>query len=406
MNSNQHPAARDQLGTRAVVLLAVASAIVTANAYYIHPIIGRVAESFGVSAGLIGAVPAFNQIALALGVLLLLPLGDRMTNRTLVALCLSAQVLALLAMATVQRYALFVAASTLLGFFTITPYLLPAYASKRVDGTRLGFVTALLTTGVVFGVQFSRLGSGVIAEQLGWRAVYWIAAALMACAVVALPLLMGPEAPLHRDRREPYAKLLLSLIRLPGRFPDVMVSGLIQGLSFAIFLAMWMGIGLHLTGPRLQLGTDIVGYLAAASAIGLMTTPRLGRWADGLGAEGARIRMAVAQFTAVASLALASYDWRLLIVPVVATAVSGPLIDITGRMTLLNRAPEIRTRLMSLYITLMFLGGGFGSWSGTLAYDALGWWGTVGLCLSLSSIACLLALHQHRRAVNAAAHPV
>jgi predicted MFS family arabinose efflux permease len=327
-----------QLGTRAVVLLAVASAIVTANAYYIHPIIGRVAESFDVSAGLIGAVPAF--------------------------------------------------------------------ASKRVDATRLGFVTAVLTTGVIFGVQFSRLGSGVIAEQLGWRAVYFIAAGLMGLSVFALPILMGPEAPASGVKRESYTHLLASLLRLPGRFPDVMISGLIQGLSFAIFLAMWMGIGLHLTGSELQLGTDIVGYLAACSAIGLMTTPRLGRWADRLGPEGARVRMAIAQFTAIASLVLAIFDWRLLIVPVIATAVSGPLIDITGRMTLLNRAPEIRTRLMSLYITLMFLGGGFGSWSGTLAYDAFGWWGTVGLSLSLSSIACLLALRQHRRALQSATDPV
>jgi len=393
------------LGTRAVILLAVASAIVTANAYYIHPIIGRVAESFGVGAALVGAVPALNQVALALGVLLLLPLGDRINNRRLVVFCLSAQVLALLAMATVRDYRLFVAASTVLGFFTITPYLLPAYASRRVDANRLGFVTAVLTTGVLFGVQLSRLGSGIVGEYLGWRAVYLIAAALMALAVLVLPLLMGREVPATGPRR-PYGELLASLVPLARRHGDVMVSGLIQALSFSIFLAMWLGIGLYLTGPELKLGTDVVGYLAAGSGIALFTTPHLGRWADRQGAEAARLRMAVLQFAAVASLALSLYAWPLVIVPVIATALAGPLIDITGRMISLRAAAEARTRIMSLYITLMFLGGGLGSWGGTAAYDAFGWWGTLVFTLTLSALVCLLSLRQYRSFRRAAMRPL
>ena len=364
----------------------------TANAYYIHPIIGRVAESFGVSNALVGAVPALNQIALALGVLLLLPLGDRISNRRLVVVCLGAQVVALIAMALVNRFSLFVAASTLLGFFTITPYLLPAYASKRVDASRLGFVTAVLTTGVVFGVQFSRLGSGVVGEYFGWRAVYVIAAILMALAAVVLPLLMGREdRPALESTDESYADLIASLPRLARTYRHVMLSGVIQGLSFAIFLATWLGIGLHLTGPALGLGTDTVGYLAAASAIGLATTPRLGRWADHQGPERARRKMALAQLMAVSSLVLGTVSWPLLLIPIVATAIAGPVIDVTGRMTTLNQPPAIRTRLMSLYITLMFLGGGLGSWGGTAAYDAGGWWGTVILTIGMSITVCALA---------------
>ena len=85
---------------REIWLLAICSAVVTANAYYIHPIIRAVAESFAVSESQVGWVPALNQIALALGVILLLPLGDRVNNRMLVRVCLMVQVLALLVMAT------------------------------------------------------------------------------------------------------------------------------------------------------------------------------------------------------------------------------------------------------------------------------------------------------------------
>ncbi|HSM54216.1 MAG TPA: MFS transporter, partial [Erythrobacter sp.] len=54
--------------------LAATTAVVTANAYYIHPIIGEVARTFGVDHAAIGIVPALNQVALALGIFLLLPL--------------------------------------------------------------------------------------------------------------------------------------------------------------------------------------------------------------------------------------------------------------------------------------------------------------------------------------------
>ena len=49
---------RKLLTQRELFLLAFAGAVVTANAYYIHPIISLVAKDFGVSPSEIGLVPA------------------------------------------------------------------------------------------------------------------------------------------------------------------------------------------------------------------------------------------------------------------------------------------------------------------------------------------------------------
>ena len=123
-------------------MLAVAAAVVTANAYYIHPIIGDVARTFGVSIARIGIVPALNQLALAIGIVLLLPLGDRFSNRRLTIVFCIGQCAGLILMTLSRGFEGFVAGSTVLGFFTLAPYLLPAYASKRVAPERLGHVTA------------------------------------------------------------------------------------------------------------------------------------------------------------------------------------------------------------------------------------------------------------------------
>ncbi|MFK8042736.1 MAG: MFS transporter [Congregibacter sp.] len=385
-----------QLSTREVVLLAAAGAIVTANAYYIHPIIGSVAVSFDVSYGLVGLVPALNQIALALGVLFLLPLGDRMSNRRLAVICIAAQVAALVSMATVKDFGLFVAASSLLGFFTITPYLLPAYTSKRVPKERLGFVTAVLTTGVIAGVQLSRVTSGLMGETLGWQSVYWMAAILMAMSTVVLPMLMDSDEPPGGAGKESYGQLLRSLMSLALQHPRIMMSGVIQGLGFSAFLCCWLGIGLHLTSEEFNLGTDTVGYLAAFSAVGLLVTPRLGRWADRFGAERTRLRVATINFLGILTLSLATVHWLFLLLPIAVMSTVGPMVDVTGRMTSLNTPPPVRTRLMTLYITLMFLGGGLGSWTGAIAYGFGGWWGTVALSSFFAALVCILSWHQAR----------
>jgi len=372
-----------RLSRSEVLLLTLACAVVTANAYYIHPIISEVASDFNVGHGLIGIVPGANQIALSLGVFLLLPLGDRISNRMLVTVTVTGQFLSITAMAFAEDFYLFTLASTVLGFFTIAPYLLPAYASKRVDPGRLGHVTAMLTTGVIGGILVARAGGGVVAEMFGWRTVYYIAASAMLVVSVLLPFIMDErEAGHEREAKQGYFSLIFSLLGLVKANPEILLSGAIQGLGFGVFLSVWMGIGLHL--PDMGYGVDIVGYLAAFSILNLFTTPWLGRVADQIGPYRSRMIYAAINFTGVCLLWPMGYNVWLLIVPIMLMTLVGPAVDITNRMTFLKLDPAIRTRLMTVYIVMMFVGGGISSSAGTAVYDWAGWGGNAVLAMCMS----------------------
>lgn len=374
--------------------LALAAAVVTANAYYIHPIIGEVADHFRVSHTQIGLVPAANQIALALGILLLLPLGDRFSNRRLTVLFTAGQTGALLLMTVAQDFAWFVTGSTLLGFTTIAPYLLPTYASKRVAPERLGHVTALLTAGVIFGILLARVGAGVLAELAGWRTVYWIASGLMLAVTLALPRIMetGERAQVSAS----YGALVLSVFSLVARHREVALSGAIQALNFAQFIALWLGLALYLTAPRMGYGTDTVGYLAAIAAVSIVSTPRLGRWADTIGPRRARAVFAIVQLVGIALFWLLGGTLAGLVAPLVVVNLVGPGIDVTGRMTFLSLEPAVRTRLTTAYIVMMFIGGGVGSFAGTAMFETHGWNGMCALLLGLSTLLTLLSLWARR----------
>ncbi len=372
------------------IMLAIVGGILVANAYYIHSIIAEVAAEFSVGPAMIGLVPALNQIALAFGICLLLPLGDRYSNRNLAIIFAIGQTASLALMVFAGSYVLFVLGSTVLGFFTIAPYLLPAYASKRVAPRRLGNVTATLTAGTIFGILMARVGAGVIAQYFDWRWVYVIAAVLMIATTALLPIVLERRRPLRRTATdERYLTLVVSTFALMRGHPKVFMSGVIQALNFGIFLAIWLGLALYLTSDTMGYGVDVVGYLAGFAVISILVTPRVGAWADSIGPEKARLKLALVQMAGISLLFPFSQSLWLLLIPIMIMNAVGPGIDVSGRMTSLSVAPEIRTRLMTGYIVLMFLGAGCASWGGTIAYDWAGWPGTVAL-VSAMSVACVL----------------
>ena len=104
-------------------------------------------------------------------------------------------------------------------------------------------------------------------------------------------------------------------------------------------------------------GTDTVGYLAGLAAVSIISTPRLGRWADHVGPRKARTIFAMIQFMGILLLwPLGGSLWGLL-VPLIITNLVGPGVDVTGRMTFLALDPAIRTRLYSSTCVYLTHGG-------------------------------------------------
>lgn len=376
-----------------------------ANAYYIHPIVTEVADHFRIGPAEIGIVPALNQVALAVGILFLLPLGDRFGNRTLVLVFSALQAACLFAMATASSFVIFTAASTVLGAMTVAPYLLPAYASKRTAPEELGRVTALLTAGILFGILYARVGAGVIAEYIGWQVVYYLACGLMLVLVFALRFLMRGKAPPAPDEPppQPYSKLLVSLAPLVKQHPEAVLSGCIQALNFGMFIAIWLGLGLHLPSDEMGYSVDVVGYLAFTAGLSMVSTPWLGMWVDKVGPERARMLLTIVQVAAAALLLAFGNSLALLLIPIVMNTVAGPVIDVSGRMTILRLEPAIRTRLMTVYVVIMFTGGGIASTMATAAYERAGWSGNVAIAIGFALTALALSTLAFKRAAVAKA---
>ncbi|CAI1077175.1 Arabinose efflux permease [Serratia entomophila] len=78
-------AAADRLPASLVLLLAGASAFSVANVYYAQPLLDAIAADFGISLAAVGMVITVTQLGCALALLLVVPLGDRVNRRQLLA---------------------------------------------------------------------------------------------------------------------------------------------------------------------------------------------------------------------------------------------------------------------------------------------------------------------------------
>ena len=78
-----------------VWLFATASGLSVANVYYAQPLLDALANDFGISHAAVGGVVTATQIGCALALLLVVPLGDKVDRRRLMAVQLIALVVAL-----------------------------------------------------------------------------------------------------------------------------------------------------------------------------------------------------------------------------------------------------------------------------------------------------------------------
>ena len=74
---------KDPLGNL-VWMMAITSGAAAANLYYNQPLLAIIQQSFHASAHATGLIPMLTQIGYAVGIFLLVPLGDLMERRRLI----------------------------------------------------------------------------------------------------------------------------------------------------------------------------------------------------------------------------------------------------------------------------------------------------------------------------------
>jgi predicted MFS family arabinose efflux permease len=386
------------LSRAAIAMLAASCGLVVANANYAQPLLVAMGQSLLLPESMLGLIPALTQFGGTFGIAFLLPLGDVIPARRLLTVTITLQAAALAGVACAPDGTSLLLLSLMVGFFGITPYVLPPYATLRTPLAQRGRVTALLAQGVIVGMLLARSVSGVIGVYAGWRTVYVLAAAAMLLLLWPLRRTVADEALVTRTG---YFASMRSVAKVFATVPVVRWSALCQGLATGSFTTLWVGISLYMQGPDFGWRSDGVGGLALIGAAAAAAAPFVGGFAD---RRGPRFSLLTALSVLVASwaiLAVFGHAVAGIIIGMIILDLGATASDISNRTVIFSLRPDIRTRLATIYMIGKFGGGGIAAWLTGLAWSSYGWPSVCALGGALAVMAALTALFRVRMTAQA-----
>lgn len=385
-------------GTRS--LAAAVCGVAVAGVYAGQPVLERMGHDLGVARESVGWFVAVGQLGYLVGLVLLVPLGDVLDRRRLIAahLGLVAVGLAVTAFAPVAWVAF--TGLAVAGVFGVVVQTTVAYAASISPPAERGRNLGVVTSGVVVGILGARVVTGGLADLWGWRSGYLVLAVL-AVALGVLGLVALPSD--VRTGGRPYGQVIRSL---GGLFAEgtFLGRGLIAFFLFASFGTLWSGMALPLAGEPWHLGDAQIGLFGIAGLAGALGAARSGRWGDhghGGRVTGTALVLLLASWSAIGQL---GWSLVLLAVGVVVLDFAVQAVHVGNQHVLTTTYTDHTSSVIGGYMVFYSLGSASGAAATTALFDVTGWAGStvLGAALALCALVtwALANRHETRRATG------
>lgn len=380
------------------ILFAICSGLAIGNLYWAQPLLVQIMNTFGLPAANGGLLVTATQIGYAIGILFIVPLGDFVERKRLIAIVMVLSIIALISCAIAPSFTILALSLFSMGIVTISGQVILPLAGDLSREEERGHIVGIVSSGITTGILFSRFASGIIAGLWGWRSVYVIAAVLN-LAMVLIIIFVLPKIP-RKNKLESYKKLLSSVFTTFKRhktLPMILLhSGLIFGLVFNIF---WTSLTFLLSGKPFNYDTFQIGLVSLAGLTAAVFGLGIGKLQDkGLSVPALGIFIILSLITMLCGLAF--YDsiiTIIIIAAVISVAVQG--ISVLSQARLFNLSNEERSRLNTVFVVNNFIFGAVGNALASLLWS-LGGWQYVMIGASLISLIALIVWLASRSSFN------
>lgn len=377
------------------LLFAVACGLAVANVYFAPPLLDAIADSFGMSHATIGMIVSISQVGYGLGLLLIVPLGDLIDRRRLIAGQSVLSALALLAVCFAPTALALLVAMAAIGLLAVVTQALVAYAASLAKPHERGQVVGIVTSGIVIGILLARTIAGGMADLAGWRSVYAVSAVLT-LIIAALLFHFLPRNEVRRTKIA-YPKLIRSVFLLFAEEPVLRIRAIIAMFIFADITMLLTPLVLPLSAPPFSLSHTQIGLFGLAGAAGALAASRAGRWADRGHAQrttGIALTIMLLSWLPVAFMQVSLW---FLIIGIVTIDFALQAVHVSNQSLIYRVRPEAQSRLTAGYMIFYSIGSAAGSLGSTLVYASAGWTGVSLAGAGISALALMFwAATRHR----------
>jgi predicted MFS family arabinose efflux permease len=370
-----------------VLLLATACGLSAANLYYAQPLLHAIAGTFRSGPSVTALIVTGSQVGYALGLGLLVPIGDMVARRRLVPIVLGITAVGLVLAAIAPSVGILIAVCVLVGLGSVAAQMLVPLAAELAGEANRGAVVGKVMSGLLIGILLARTLAGLVADVAGWRSVYLAAAGLIVLLAIVLSRRLPDEV---RPSTHSYGGLLRSVVALFLGEPTLRRRALFGALAFAAFSVFWTTVAFVLAGPPYHYNETIIGLFGLVGAAGAIFANVAGRLAD---------RGHIAHLTSACALLLLSsfgvlYIGRhalwAMILGIVLLDVGTQGMQVTNQSVIYRLAPEARSRVTSAYMVVYFAGGAVGSAVAGGVYASAKWAGVCIVGAAIGAVALLL----------------
>lgn len=362
----------------------MASGASVATIYYNQPLLLEMSRTFHASSGQVGTVAVATQVGYAAGILVFVPLGDVAERRGLIVKLFAAVSVALIGAGLAPSLWTLVAASVAVGMTAAVTHVLVPIAPELAEPGESGRAIGTVMTGLLLGILLGRAASGAVAELLGWRAVFLVAAGVTG---IFVPLLWWRLPKLPPVQAVGYKHALASLLKLTVEQPELREAAAIGFLVFAAFSSFWTNLAFLLGTPHYRMGAGVAGSFGVLGAAGAASASFAGRLADRKGARWVVGLGLVLLTAAYGVLWIFGYHMAGLIAGVLVLDIGQQTMQIANQTRIFSLVEGARSRLNTVYMIVFFLGGAAGSAFSTVAWSRWQWHGVCTLGLLLLALA-------------------
>jgi predicted MFS family arabinose efflux permease len=374
------------LSRKTVLLLAIATGIIVANLNYIQPIEGLIAHHFAISKAHVGVIATLSQLGYALGLLLIVPLGDIFDRYHLIQFMMGLSILSLLAAFWSPNVLVFTVAAGLIGVTSVAAQIIIPYVAYLSPGIHQGRVLGTVLSGLLTGVLLSRSFSGILGSLMSWQLVYLLA------AIFSLVLLGILHRYMPRDPRGHQHRSYGSVI---GSLPHLFISqrylqsAALNGLClFGVSNVLWSTLAFYLA-HQYHWGSSIAGVLGLLGVTGVLFAPIIGQLVDKYSP-----RLTIGLSWLFSALAFVIF-WLVgqvlvgLIVGIVLLDLGTQFSQVSNQAIVQSLDREASSRNNSIFMFSYFLGGSLGTFCSTWAWSHYGWHGVCLVAVGFLAIALL-----------------
>jgi predicted MFS family arabinose efflux permease len=361
-----------QISDPALRLFALAAGLSVANVYYAQPLLDSMARSLHLDEASSGAIITVTQAGYAAGLLFIVPLGDVLNRRRLLASLLSLSAIALAVVSFAMTKEMLLTGLFFVGLLAVVVQVLVAAAASLVSPEKRGRAVGAVTSGVVLGILLARTVAGALSDLGGWKLVYLASSLSMLLLAYALQRTL-PN--ILADTGSSYLQLLASTVTLYRDSRMLRMRAAIAFFLFAAFSTLWTSMVFPLSAPPHSLSHTFIGLIGLAGVAGAMAAGSAGRWADqghGQSTTGIALGLLLLSWACIACL---RSSFSVFLVGVVTLDFAVQSVHVTSQSLIFAELPAAKSRLVAAYMLLYSIGSGTGAWTSTHAYALFQWRG-------------------------------